>query len=251
MRSEQNDINGVLLIDKPEGITSAGVVRALKKRLHPKKIGHGGTLDPIATGLLVILLGRGTKLSSRFLEGEKRYTGAFSLGIGTDTDDITGTVIERDEELEEHVPPSRLAELEKEIERSFTGTLAQIPPAYSAIKVDGERSYDLARKGQAPELVAREVKISELRVSFDGPQRLRYDVTCSKGTYVRSLARDIGRFLGTCGTVETLRREAVCGLEVSRALPLEAVTLESYGQAFLRVEELGEQKSRDLAEGSL
>lgn len=239
----QREIDGVLLIDKPEGITSAGVVRELKRRLHPRKIGHGGTLDPMATGLLVILLGRATKLSSRFLDGDKVYSGTIRLGVGTDTDDMSGAVTETDPQIGERFPESRRAELQAQLVTTFSGEMSQVPPSYSAIKVNGKRSYDLARKGEAPVLEPRAVKISELALEFTAPDRLRYFMRCSKGTYVRSFARDIGRFLRTCGAVETLCREACGGLTLDRAIPLAEVSEDTYLNGFLRASDLGDQNT--------
>ena len=243
----EHDINGVLLVDKPGGITSAGVVRAIKRRLQPKKVGHGGTLDPLATGLLVILLGKATKLSSKFLEGDKVYSGVIRLGIATDTDDISGEVVETDPATAERFAPKHWPELEAKLRLAFLGETSQVPPAYSAIKVNGKRSYDLARSGQAPLLEARTVQITELDVGFNSDTELRYRVRCSKGTYVRSLARDFGKFLGSCATVQTLCREACGGLLLGDALPLDSIEPETYDKAFISLEKLTAEEAGKLA----
>ena len=223
----------MLLIDKPSGITAAEVVRILKRRLQPRKIGHGGTLDPLATGLLVLLLGRGTKLSSKFLEGEKTYTGVIRLGIQTDADDITGTVLSTDEALEEKFPASVRNELAAKAAQAFLGTQQQVPPRFSALKVGGRRSYDLAREGKSVALAPREITLAELRLKFLSAEKLEYFVRCSKGTYVRSLARDIARFLGTVGCVESLCRESAAGFELRSACPLDAISLDTLAMHLL------------------
>jgi tRNA pseudouridine55 synthase len=219
----KREIDGVLLVDKPAGITSAEVVRILKRRLNAKKVGHGGTLDPLGTGLLVILLGRATKLSSCFLEGEKAYSGIIRLGISTDTEDMSGLTLETDPAVEEKFPQSLWAELEAKVTQAFSGKIRQVPPAYSAIKIDGRRSYDLARQGQAVAHEAREVFISELRLKFRSASELEYFVRCSKGTYVRSLARDIALFLDSVGCIASLRREACGSFQLSSASVLDDI----------------------------
>ncbi|MFN8388863.1 MAG: tRNA pseudouridine(55) synthase TruB [Bdellovibrionota bacterium] len=234
----KRDIDGVLLIDKPEGITSAHVVRVVKRTLNAKKVGHGGTLDPLGTGLLVLLLGRGTKLSSLFLDGEKSYSGLIRLGCATDTDDITGQIVETDAEIATRFPAQARQSVEERIHRSFTGTLSQVPPAYSALKVGGKRSYDLAREGTLVEHAPREVSISALQVEFVSANTLKYFVRCSKGTYVRSLARDIGRAIGTCGCLESLRREECGGFSVSSACELERLSLDNFHEFLVGVEEV-------------
>ncbi len=217
------DVNGVLLVDKPAGISSAGVVRYLKTRLKPKKIGHGGTLDPFATGLLVILIGRGTKLSPLFLEGDKVYSGIIRLGLGTATDDITGEVTETDDEIAARVTPAMQSAIAADLMRRFSGEYEQTPPQFSALKIDGERSYRLARKGVEVAPKPRPVRVSELELRFIEPARLEYRLRCSKGFYVRSLARDIGRALSSAACVETLRREETSGFRVADALPMEDI----------------------------
>ena len=219
--------DGVLLVDKPAGLTSAGVVRVLKARLKPKKIGHGGTLDPFATGLLVVLIGKATKLSSLFLDGEKSYSGVIRLGIGTDTEDITGTETASDPDIADRFPEKIWQQTIEKIRQVFLGEIEQTPPVYSALKVQGKRSYDLARQGVAVEHKPRRVQIFELQIAFRNPTELTFYVRCSKGTYIRSLARDIGKFLGTHACLESLRRESSSGFELRETAKLDDISKES------------------------
>ncbi len=216
--SEKNQIDGILLIDKPEGITSFDVIRVLKRKLRPTKIGHAGTLDPLATGLLVILLGKGTKLSNRFLEATKAYSGVILLGKQTDTDDICGKIIKEDDNF--RLGEERNEILEK-IKEKFLGEQEQIPPQYSAIKQAGKKSYELARKGIEVKHQARKVKIEKLELEFLDEKRLRYEIVCSKGFYVRSFARDLGEFLGTYACLESIRRIASTPFRVEQAVSLD------------------------------
>lgn len=218
-RYNELQIDGAMIIDKPAGITSAEVLRKLKHRFHFAKIGHAGTLDPMATGVLIVLLGEATKLQAVLMAERKRYAGEIRLGISTDTDDITGAVLVEDKELAaiKDVDQTHLiARLIKE----FSGKILQTPPRVSAIKVDGERSYELARRGESVELESREIEIYKLALEFVASDTLRYDVECSKGTYVRSLARDIGVALQVPATLASIRRMGSGGADVSRAVSL-------------------------------
>lgn len=191
---------GILLIDKGEGETSAGIVRKVKRILDIAKVGHAGTLDPFATGLLIILLGQGTKLSSYLMDGEKRYQATIRLGIETDTLDLTGRVIQT-----RQVPAFSQETIEGEM-GTFIGEIEQTPPAFSALKCNGQRAYRRARKGLAVDLKKRKVKIHRIEIgSMDLPD-IGIDVICSRGTYIRSLAADFGKRLGTGGHLRTLRR---------------------------------------------
>ncbi len=234
--------HGWIILDKPHGLGSTQAVAAVKRvcrqaGLGKIKVGHGGTLDPLATGVLPIALGEATKLTGRMLDGDKTYAFTVQFGAETDTLDLEGQVI-----AQSPVRPT-LAEVEAVLPR-FTGPIEQVPPAYSAIKVDGERAYDLARAGEAVELQSRSVTIHELQAShFDEPnggsplQEITLIAQVSKGTYIRSLARDISRALGTVGHVIMLRRlkagpfgiEQAISLdkleEVAKGAPLENVLL--------------------------
>ena len=184
-------MNGILIINKPKGLTSHDVVSRVRRILHTKKVGHAGTLDPIATGVLVVLVGKATKLSDRFLCEKKRYRAGFMLGIETDTYDITGNILSK-----KNISVSKL-ELLKCIE-SFCGKITQVPPMYSAIKVGGKKLYELARRGITVECKPRNIEIYNISLCDDNT----LDISCSKGTYIRSLIHDIGEYLG-CGAVMT------------------------------------------------
>ncbi len=192
-------LHGLLLVDKPAGITSAEVVRRIKRKVGGK-VGHLGTLDPFATGLLPLCLGEATKIAQFLNTADKRYEGVISLGIATDTGDKTGAVRE-----ERPLPEIAAASLTA-IAGRFTGPLMQTPPMYSAIKRGGVPLYKLARAGVEVEREARSIVIDELQLEPLGEGRLAFRVACSKGTYIRVLAEDIGRELGTVAHLEELRR---------------------------------------------
>lgn len=206
--------DGVLLLDKPPGITSAHAVAVVKKLLRGAKVGHLGTLDPFASGLLPLCLGEGTKIAPYLNVADKAYVGTVKLGICTDTLDCTGEVVGRCD-----VPPFDAIDWPA-LAAEFTGPLEQVPPAFSAIKRSGVRMYELARRGEAPELEPRTVIIRELRIEPVTADGIKLTVTCSKGTYIRSLARDIGKRLGCGGTLATLVRTRFGSFDLADALPL-------------------------------
>lgn len=202
--------DGVILINKPQGITSFSAVAQVRRRLGVK-CGHCGTLDPMATGLLPVMCGKATKLCSYLTDGDKAYRAVLRFGIETDTHDITGNVIETDGK------PVSFEEIQAVLPR-FIGRIRQIPPAYSAIKVGGQALYKLAREGKTAEIPEREITIySIVTVDFSGKE-LIMDIECSKGTYIRSLCRDIARALGTVGTMSALTRTSACGWSVEDAV---------------------------------
>ena len=209
-------MNGILLIDKQPDWTSNDVVAKLKGILHQRRIGHSGTLDPMATGLLVVFVGRATR-AVEFAEGhDTRYIAGLRLGITTDTQDITGRVLEAKD-----VTVTR-EELEQALV-GFRGAIQQIPPMYSAIKHDGRRLYDIARKGGEVERKPRAITIHDLRV-IDGQEGdWLLDVRCSKGTYVRTLCHDLGRALGCGGCMSSLRRVEAGQFSVDQAVTLSQV----------------------------
>ncbi len=202
-RREKRDVNGWVVLDKPLGMTSTTAVAAVRRIFKAKKAGHAGTLDPLASGVLPIALGEATKTVPFVQDGRKIYRFAVRFGIETDTDDAEGKETARSEKR-----PSR-----EEIEAllpAFTGTVLQVPPQFSALKVDGERAYDLARDGETVALAPREVEIDSFSlVAQPDADHAEFEVECGKGTYVRSLARDIGRKLGCLGHVSALRRTLV------------------------------------------
>jgi tRNA pseudouridine55 synthase len=216
-------MNGWIVLDKPPGLSSAQAVAAVKRIAREigagkLKVGHGGTLDPLATGVLPIALGEATKLTGRILNGDKAYDFTIRFGAATATDDAEGAVIERS-----GVYPTR-ADVEAVLPH-FAGRIRQRPPAYSALKLGGERAYRLARAGLAVETAEREVTIHALDLVACDADTATFRVDCSKGTYVRSLARDIARTLGTVGHVTMLRR--------TRAGPFgldAAISLDKFGE---------------------
>lgn len=214
---------GVLNIDKPAGVTSREVVDRIVRLARPAKVGHAGTLDPLATGVLVVCVGHATRLISLIQEGRKFYRGRFQLGLRSDTDDITGQLAEGGdwktvtrEQLQELLPAQ-------------TGQVQQVPPQFSAIHVDGRRAYDLARRGQTLQLDSRPVEIFRLKLSDFQPPEFELEIECGSGTYIRSIGRDLGTRLG-CGAVMTqLRRMTVGPFHVNQAASLDELTVETFG----------------------
>jgi tRNA pseudouridine55 synthase len=217
-------LHGWIILDKPVGLGStqavAAVKRALREAGEPKaKVGHGGTLDPLASGVLPIALGEATKLAGRMLDATKAYDFTIRFGEQTDTLDLESKVIATSD-----ARPTR-AEIEAVLPH-FTGPIEQVPPAYSALKIEGERAYDLARTGKEVALKAREVTIHSLsiqqgRTQHDGLDEITLSATVSKGTYIRSLARDIALALGTVGHVAMLRRTRAGPFAVEQAISLD------------------------------
>jgi len=190
---------GILLVNKPQGRTSFSLIRALRKLTGIKKIGHAGTLDPFATGVMVVLIGRGyTRLSSELLIQDKEYLATVSLGVTTDTYDCDGKIVASSKKI-----PS-LEEIE-EIVAKFQGEIEQVPPMFSAKKVGGKKLYELARKGKTIERTPAKVRLDTKILSYDYPN-LSLRVTCSKGTYIRSIAHEMGQLLGCGGHLSKLNR---------------------------------------------
>lgn len=209
--------DGVLLVDKPCGPTSHDVVAAIRHRFRIKKVGHGGTLDPAATGLLVILLGKGTKLSGLFIGGDKTYVGRMRLGVTTDSHDADGSI------LEEHDASEVTREQLDAQVAVFTGDLYQTPPMVSAVKVNGVPLYKRARRGETVERAPRLIHVYEFTLTgFTAPQA-DFVVRCTKGTYVRTLCHDIGQALGCGAHLDKLTRTACGDLRVDDALALDDV----------------------------
>ena len=210
-------VSGWLIFDKPRGMTSTQVVSKVKRLYQAAKAGHAGTLDPLATGVLPLALGEATKTVPFVVEGSKQYRFTVRFGAETDTDDADGKVVASSE-----ARPTR-AEIEAELP-SFTGEIEQVPPRYSALKVDGARAYELARDDEDFELAARRVSIESLMLTdHPDPDHCVLETQCGKGTYVRALARDLGRALGTFGHVEQLRRTRVGPFGEERAITLSAL----------------------------
>jgi len=201
-RPKKREVNGWLVLDKGVGMTSTHAVAVVKRAFNAKKAGHAGTLDPLASGILPIALGEATKTVPFVMDGRKSYVFTVAWGVETDTDDAEGRPIQAT-----HRFPER-AEVEALLPR-FTGEIEQTPPRFSAIKIQGERAYDLAREGEAVELQPRTVEIARLAVMKHSGERSILEAECGKGTYVRALARDLGRALGCLGHVAALRRTRV------------------------------------------
>jgi len=201
-RPKKRDVNGWIVLDKGVGMTSTHAVAVVKRGLSARKAGHAGTLDPLASGILPIALGEATKTVPFIMDGRKSYVFTVAWGAETNTDDAEGEVVARTEGL-----PSP-AEIEALLPR-FTGSIQQVPPRFSAIKIQGERAYDLARDGEVVELQPRVVEIDRLALVRQEGNRSVIEADCGKGTYVRAIARDLGRALGCLGHIAALRRTRV------------------------------------------
>lgn len=224
-RKRGRPLDGWLVLDKPLDMTSTQALGAVKRLLQPQKAGHAGTLDPLATGVLPIALGEATKTVGFAMAGAKRYRFTIAWGRSTDTGDAEGAVIA--ESAARPAPDAVEAAL-----AGFIGEIDQTPPAYSAIKVDGERAYDLARAGDAVSLAPRRVRIDALDLVAASDAEASLELTCGQGVYVRALARDLADVLGVCGYVSALRRLVVGRFSENQALTLDALTDLSHKQSF-------------------
>ncbi|MBQ4316023.1 MAG: tRNA pseudouridine(55) synthase TruB, partial [Oscillospiraceae bacterium] len=212
-------MNGIVIIDKPAGITSHGVVSRMRKIFGTRRVGHSGTLDPMATGVLPVFVGRATRACEFALCDEKAYIARFRLGVVTDTQDITGTVIEER-------PVSVAQDQVFDVCRSFCGEGLQTPPMYSALKVDGVALYKLAREGKTVEREARKIIIHSINPSYVGDDEYEIEVSCSKGTYIRTLIYDIGEKLGCGASMTALRRTKSGIFTIDRAKTIEETEAE-------------------------
>ena len=210
-------MNGILVIDKPPGITSHDVVSQIRRKFNIRRVGHAGTLDPLATGVLIILVGKSTKLFDRFVMFDKTYEATMILGVRTTTSDIEGEVLER--LPYEHIGPQQCEEVLKD----FTGEIQQIPPMYSAIKFKGKKLYQLARSGIEVQRQPRAISIHCLRMSSFSPPDVRFYLECSKGTYVRQLAEDVGRSLGCGACISEIKRLRVGPFSIEQAITLKDI----------------------------
>ena len=220
-------MNGIVIIDKPAGWTSQDVVSKLRGALHTKRIGHGGTLDPMATGVLPVFVGRATRGVEFFEHAEKTYEAVLQLGIATDTEDITGEVLEK---KEVHISEAEfMAVLPK-----FMGKIQQVPPMYSALKVNGQKLCDLARKGREVERQPREIEIFRLECTEFTGITARLVVRCSKGTYIRTLCKDIGLALGCGGCMASLRRIQAGEYTIEESIQLQQLLETADPESYLR-----------------
>ncbi|MDD5495752.1 MAG: tRNA pseudouridine(55) synthase TruB [Candidatus Omnitrophica bacterium] len=224
-------MDGILIVDKAKGMTSHDVVDLVRKRFGIKKAGHGGTLDPMATGVLVLLIGKYTKSSATFLSDDKEYEGTFVLGATSDTGDAYGKITERNEKFN-----GGRHEIE-EVFRKFTGELEQKPPMYSAVKHKGRKLYQLARKGETADVAPRKITIKNLEVLNLNLPEVSFKTQCSKGTYIRQLCADMGERLGCGAYLSALRRTRSGKFGITEAISVEElkrINAEELGGRLLR-----------------
>lgn len=210
-------MNRIFILNKPIGFTSQDAVSKLKKILNEKKAGHTGTLDPMATGVLPILVGDTTKLSQYLVEHKKTYIATIELGQATDTGDSEGKIIQEKEILKENLEEKNI----KEVLKSFLGIQKQTPPIYSAIKIKGKKLYEYARAGEKVEIPEREIEIYNINFIEKKLNNISFEVECSKGTYIRTLCEDIAKKLGTIGYMKSLKRTKVDKFEIEKAITFE------------------------------
>ena len=220
-------MNGIVIIDKPQGWTSQDVTARLRRVFNTKRIGHGGTLDPMATGVLPVFVGRATRGVEFFEHAEKTYETVLRLGITTDTEDITGTVLTQ---ADVSLTQARL----EQVLQQFRGEIMQVPPMYSALKVNGQKLCDLARKGKEVERQPRPITIHELTLLGMETDGIRLRVRCSKGTYIRTLCKDIGEALGCGGCMAALRRVTAGEYTIEESVPLAELLESEDPEAYLR-----------------
>lgn len=212
-------MDGILIINKPKGYTSHDVVNVIRKKLNIKKVGHTGTLDPNATGVLPILVGQATKVSKYLIEHDKTYVAKLKLGEKTNTGDVEGEIVEKKD-----VPTNLHEEYVLEVLKKFTGKQKQTPPVYSAIKVNGKKAYEYARENKEIKLEAREIEIYKLDLIQFKENEITFEVECSKGTYIRTLCEDIAGKLGTVGFMKELERKKVNIFTIENAINLDDIS---------------------------
>ena len=220
-------MDGIVIVDKPQDWTSQDVTARLRRVFHTRRIGHGGTLDPMATGVLPVFVGRATRGVEFFEHAGKTYETVLRLGLTTDTEDITGAVLTE-------TPVSVTDEQIEAALAAFRGEIMQVPPMYSALKVNGQKLCDLARKGKTVERQPRPITIHELTLLERGVNTLRLRVRCSKGTYIRTLCKDIGEELGCGGCMESLRRVSAGEYTIDEAVPLQELLDTTQAAKYLR-----------------
>ena len=220
-------MNGIVIVDKPQGWTSQDVTARLRRVFNTRRIGHGGTLDPMATGVLPVFVGRGTRGVEFFEHAEKTYETVLQLGLTTDAEDTTGTVLET---RDVHISETEMSEILSQ----FRGKIMQVPPMYSALKINGQKLVDLARKGKTVERQPREIEIIELELLEFAGSTARLRVRCSKGTYIRTLCKDIGEALGCGGCMAELRRVQAGEYTAEEAVPLQILLDTDKPEEYLR-----------------
>lgn len=230
-------MDGLILINKQKGFTSHDVVNVIRKKLNTKKVGHTGTLDPNATGVLPILVGKATKISKYLMEHDKTYIATIKLGEKTDTGDSEGQVIE-----EKSIPADLKKEDINNALQNFFGKQKQVPPMYSAIKINGKKLYEYAREGKEVKLEAREIEIYKIELLEYQNNKIKFEVECSKGTYIRTLCENIAKKLGTVGYMEELQRTKVNNFRIEDSILLDDITLENAEKNMIKIEEVFKEK---------
>lgn len=231
-------MDGLLIVNKPKEYTSHDVVNVIRKQLNIKKVGHTGTLDPNATGVLPILIGKATKISKYLIEHNKTYITTVKLGEKTDTGDSEGQVIET-----KKIPEGLKKEDINKVLQSFLGKQKQLPPMYSAIKINGKKLYEYAREGKKVEVKPRDIEIYKIELLEYKNSKIKFKVECSKGTYIRTLCEDIAKKLETVGYMEELQRTKVNNFNIENSILLDNITIENAEQNIIKIEEVFKNKS--------
>ena len=240
-------MDGVIIINKQKGFTSHDIVNVIRKKLDIKKVGHTGTLDPNATGVLPILVGKATKISKYLIEHDKTYIATIKLGEKTDTGDSEGQVIET-KKVSENLEEKNI----NQVLNNFLGKQKQLPPMYSAIKINGKKLYEYAREGQEVKVEPRDIEIYKIKLLEYKNNKIKFEVECSKGTYIRTLCEDIANKLGTLGYMEELQRTKVNNFDIKDAISLEYLDKVTIKEKIISIEEIFKDKPNiDLNNGKL
>lgn len=237
-------MDGVIIINKPKGYTSHDVVNIVRKQLNMKKVGHTGTLDPNATGVLPILVGQATKISKYLIEHKKTYIATIELGEKRDTGDSEGNIIESDSNIKEFD-----ISIIKQVLQSFLGKQKQIPPMYSAIKLNGKKLYEYARSGQEVKVEPREIEIYKMELIEYKNNRIEFKVECSKGTYIRTLCENIAEKLGTIGYMKELQRTSVDKFKIKDSINLEELSKDEAQKRIITIENIFKEKEKVYLNG--
>lgn len=226
-------MDGLLIINKPKGFTSHDVVNVVRKKLNIKKVGHTGTLDPNATGVLPILIGTATKISKYLVEHRKTYIATIGLGKKTDTGDSEGRIIQEDNSFES-ISKKKI----ENVLKSFIGKQNQLPPIYSAIKINGKKLYEYAREGKQVDIQPREIEIYDIKLKKYQNNEITFEVECSKGTYIRVLCEDISKKLGTIGYMKELKRTKVNEFSIENSISLEELDSINIKEKMISIEKI-------------
>ena len=237
-------MDGVIIINKPKGYTSHDVVNIVRKQLNMKKVGHTGTLDPNATGVLPILVGQATKISKYLIEHKKTYIATIELGEKRETGDSEGNIIESDSNIKEFD-----ISIIKQVLQSFLGKQKQIPPMYSAIKLNGKKLYEYARSGQKVKVEPREIEIYKMELIEYKNNRIEFKVECSKGTYIRTLCENIAEKLGTIGYMKELQRTSVDKFKIEDSINLEELSKDEAQKRIITIENIFKEKEKVYLNG--